>query len=158
MTHHALAFGLVVVAITYVQTSFLPDVPCPLQFKVPDHTGIAFPTCSSCEDCPDPEALLKPIPEVGSGSGWPREWFWGVSPMLWPGLIWLGINLVCSSFVFCSCVVIVFGGLSSAKGCWNVGLLKDRACCICNWLAGIPPVDIFLLETLRPNGRAGGPL
>ena len=55
-------------AITYVQTSFLPDVPCPLQFKEPDHTGTAFPMCSGC---PDPEAPLKPELEVGSESGWP---------------------------------------------------------------------------------------
>ena len=68
MTHHAAGFGLV--AITYVQTSFLPDGPCPLQFKEPAHTGSAFPS-SGCEDCPKPETLLKPELEAGSESGWP---------------------------------------------------------------------------------------
>jgi hypothetical protein len=68
MTHHAAGLGLV--AITYVQTSFLPDGPCPLQFKEPAHTGTAFPS-SSCEDCPKPEMLLKPELEAESESGRP---------------------------------------------------------------------------------------
>ena len=72
-THHNAGFGLV--AITYVETSFLPDVPCPLQFKEPDHTGTGFPTCSGCEGCPDPEALLKTELEAGSESGWPDGLF-----------------------------------------------------------------------------------
>ena len=57
-------------AITYVQTSFSPDGPCPLQFKESAHTGTAFPS-SNCEDCPKPETLLAPEFEAGSESGWP---------------------------------------------------------------------------------------
>ena len=75
-THHAAGFGLV--AITYVQTSFLPDGPCPLQFKEPAHTG------TGCEDCPRAETLLKPELEAGSESGRPDgELFCGVTPILW---------------------------------------------------------------------------
>ena len=70
MTHHSAGFR--VVAITYAQTSFLPDVPCPLQFREPDHTGTTTcPPCSGCEDCPDTEAPLKPELAVGSESGCP---------------------------------------------------------------------------------------